>query len=402
MRAYKTSAGAWQLNFSESGKQKVLYLGRGFTAASADKIAQAVTDIIAYRKRGDFLPVELRQKIEMFPVRVRENMERAGLLSGCGVMTLDELLTRYYESIRHLKRATIESSCDAGKKLISYFGSGCLLSAVKPSDCLLFRAELLRTHAVATVFRLIKRCRTIFKYAAEADWLVRNPFAKVTGGSDVNAERRVYVDRETVRRVMNACKTDQDRLLLALARFGGLRIPSEVRYLRYSDFAGNVIRIHKDTKTGARAVPFFGEIREIFDRLPLSKDPDALVFCRRFFGFRERVISAIRLAGVPVWTKLFVNLRSSCITDLDERRYSEVTLNAIFGNSAAVRNRHYVQFRQEREYAKVLSDDERLLRLLRSGECSGVSDDLLLQKIRQILELPEVLVSPFESGKQAS
>ena len=73
------------------------------------------------------------------------------------------------------------------------------------------------------------------------------------------------------------------------------------------------------------------------------------------------------LPDLQGWTKLFVNLRSSCITDFVERGYKEKTLDAIFGNSAMIRSRHYVQFRKEKEYAKVLKDDARLLTLLREG-----------------------------------
>ena len=44
-------------------------------------------------------------------------------------------------------------------------------------------------------------------------------------------------------------------------------IPSEVRHLRFSDFKENVILIHPETKTGAREIPLFGEIRDIVDRI---------------------------------------------------------------------------------------------------------------------------------------
>ena len=62
-------------------------------------------------------------------------------------------------------------------------------------------------------------------------------------------------------------------------------------------------------------------------------------FCRRIFA-------AIRAAGVERWEKLFTNLRSSCITDMVERKYSEKFLDAMFGNSAFVRSRYYIQFRR--------------------------------------------------------
>jgi len=48
-------------------------------------------------------------------------------------------------------------------------------------------------------------------------------------------------------------------------------------------------------------------------------------------GFRKRIVSAICAGGVERWVKLFINLRSSCITDFVERGYKEKTLDAIFG-----------------------------------------------------------------------
>jgi len=200
---------------------------------------------------------------------------------------------------------------------------------------------------------------------------------------------------------MACCRDDYDRLLLALARFGGLRIPSEVQHLRYCDFTESVIRIHEDTKTGAREVPLFGEIREIFDRVKLGKVPAQ--FTEPIFvnlsSFWRRIVVAIHVAGVERWTKLFVNLRSSCITDMVERRYSEKMLDAMFGNSAAVRSRHYVQFRKEKEYAKVLADDARLQKMRREG---AVEDVLSSSEIDELLVLRDLLVNRFGTGKGAA
>ena len=184
-----------------------------------------------------------------------------------------------------------------------------------------------------------------------------------------------------------------------------MRIPSEVRHLRFSDFKENVISIHPDTKTGAREVPLFGEIREILDRIQssLGKDfkPSDLVFTGlgSKVNFRNRIISAIQAAGVEQWTKLFVNLRSSCITDFVERGYTEKALDSMFGNSAAVRRLHYVQFRKDREYGKMLQDDARLLSLLREG---ADENDIFLKETDELLVLRDILVNRFGTGKIAS
>ena len=211
--------------------------------------------------------------------------------------------------------------------------------------------------------------------------------------------------RDTREAVMEYCRDDYDRLLLALARFGGLRIPSEIRLMRFSDFTKDVILIHKDTKTGAREVPLLGEIREIFDRIVvnLGKDfePSDLVFgnVSSFSSFQHRFVQTIHRSGVEQWTKLFVNLRSSCITDFVERGYKEKTLDAIFGNSAMVRSRHYVQFRKDKEYAKVLKDDAKLLTLLREG---ADENDIFSLDIDELLVLRDLLVNRFGTGKIAS
>jgi integrase len=182
------------------------------------------------------------------------------------------------------------------------------------------------------------------------------------------------------------------------------------------DFKDNVIRIAEDTKTGAREVPLFAEIREVFEQFIDKRDKKKLPIDFIFDDltcFCFRLVSAIRAAKVEVWKKLFVNLRSSCITDLAERGCSEKTLDAIFGNSALVRNRHYIQFRKDGEYSKVLQDDERLLKLSRSETGLDIPDDILLQKIRRVLlsnssELGsnlvslKTLVNEFDAEKPAA
>jgi site-specific recombinase XerD len=401
MKAYRTSQGNWQVNFSEGGKQKTLYLGRSFTALSSDRVARIVTEILGCRKRGESVPREVFRQVSALPEKVRRSFERLGLIDGVTKQTLAELLDSFYETKSHLKFTTQYAYKLFGRLLLEYFGRDCRIETIDNMSCERFRNHLLSSRSSCTVSCGIRRCRTIFSFAVKSGWLQENPFCAITRGSDVNLERQVYVDRETIYKVMSSCRDDYDRFLLALGRFCGLRIPSEVKMLRFSDFVDNEIRIHHDTKTGARAVPLFGEVREIFDRIVnLRKSsgifsPAELVFVN-LGDFFHRIGQAIVLSGVERWSKLFVNLRSSCITDLSERGYSEKTMDAIFGNSALVRSRHYVQFRKEKEYAKVLEDDERLLKKLREGVAC---DSFSAYEINELLMLRDLLVKRFGSGK---
>ena len=108
MQAYKTSQGNWQVNFSEKGKQKTLYLGRDFTSGSADRVARIVTDILACRNRGDTVPLEILRKVETLPERVQRSFERHGLTGNIAGRTLASLLESFYTTKTHLKSTTQE------------------------------------------------------------------------------------------------------------------------------------------------------------------------------------------------------------------------------------------------------------------------------------------------------
>jgi hypothetical protein len=53
--------------------------------------------------------------------------------------------------------------------------------------------------------------------------------------------------------------------------------------------------------------------------------------------------------------------------------YDEKTLDAIFGNSARIRMKHYIQFNKQRAYARILADGDRIF----SGESNDELQELL-------------------------
>jgi hypothetical protein len=67
--------------------------------------------------------------------------------------------------------------------------------------------------------------------------------------------------------------------------------------------------------------------------------------------FHGRIDRAIERSGEERWQKKFINLRSSCTTDLESQGLSEKTLDCIFGNSVAIRKKHYVQFLKDKNFS---------------------------------------------------
>ena len=391
MKAYKTSQGNWQLNFTFEGKQRTLYLGRGCTDFQANGVAKVVDELLTLRRSGGKPKPDLLSEVGTLPGRVRSSLERFGLLRCCFGISIVELYDRYLESKSYRNRKTMENYAAQRRLLVLYFGADCSVSSLSVQDVQDFVCHLSSILAKTTLYRYIKGFKTVFKFAVEEGFIADNPFSVKVGYEQVNEQRQSYVSRDMSFRLLSFFRNDRERLAFVLGRFGGLRVPSEVLELRFKDFdlKEKVLRVSDNTKTGFREVPFFREIQDIF--VTLKGDPEDFVFDgwtkSRFCSFME---VAIRKAGMEQWPKLWVNLRSSLITDLEQMGYTEKTLDSIFGNSASVRKLHYIQFERRKAYQKVLADNEKLccgVSVTKSLEGTQQEFDLLLQEVRLLRKL---------------
>jgi hypothetical protein len=287
-------------------------------------------------------------------------------------------------------------------RLSRFFGEQAKVSSVTKETAGDFADFCEDALAPCTVYRGLGTCRELFSFAASLGVISGNSFLGIRRGQRTNEERQYYVERSIINQVLSGCTDDLERLIIVLARYGGLRIPSEIRKLRYGDFTETLIKIHKDTKTGARDVPLFREVKEIFGRL--SGSPNDLIFSgflTKDWGAWTMLADTIERIGLTRWPKLFVNLRSSCITDLAGMGYSEKTLDAIFGNSTEVRKSHYIQLQKEKEYKKVLADNESIVKLLCQNGGTFESEEKEIP-LHEILALRDLLVSRFPLEKTKS
>ena len=180
-----------------------------------------------------------------------------------------------------------------------------------------------------------------------------NPFADLPSASKANEQRQRFISREDVEKVLEACPGSQWRLIVALARFGGLRCPSEIVALKWADvnWATNRITVHSpktEHHAGheSRVIPLFPELRpylmEVFEQaepgtefvIPRYQKPG----CNPATHFKR----IIRKAGLQVWPKPFQNLRSTRETELAERFPLHV-VTAWMGNTQPIAMKHYLQ-----------------------------------------------------------
>ncbi len=198
--------------------------------------------------------------------------------------------------------------------------------------------------------------RAIFKKAVKWGMVGANPFEDLPAGSQQNPDRSFYVSQEIVDAVLQRCPGVFWRLVIALGRYAGLRIPSEVALLTWDDIAWDAGRLTvRSPKTArheghaVRVVPICPQLRVILDAAyEQAAEGEKLILPRTLTGasnLRTTFTKIITRAGFEPWPRLFQNLRASCATDWVEKYPNHVVAKWL-GHSPLIAATHYLQARE--------------------------------------------------------
>lgn len=215
-----------------------------------------------------------------------------------------------------------------------------------------------------TVRRHIGYARQFFKVATRRKLIPENPFFDLKAGSVANPSRMYFITIDEINRVLAACPNDEYRLIVALARFGGLRTPSETFALEWQHVNWEQSRITVPSPKTAhhaghetRMIPIFPELRPYLWKAWQKAEPGVQRFVigqyrdvNKNLGTQFKRI--IQRAGLVAWPRLFQNLRSSRETELAEKFPLQVVV-AWLGNSIPVASKHYLQVTED-HFSKAL------------------------------------------------
>jgi integrase len=323
-----------------------------------------------------------------------DKLAGAGLIAARSSRLLGEFVEDFIAGRTDVKGTTRDSMQYTAARLVSYFGADRPLASITPADLDRWAIHLQGIYAPATVGRTVKRARQIFTQAVRAKLIPESPVVGVQAPAQHNPERMRFIDRDTIGKVMDVADREW-RLIIALARYGGIRIPSELEPLRLADIDFERGRLCVSSpKTaghagkGERWVPLFPELRshveEAFDSAPdgevyLVRHP-----CLRQQGakvnLRKGLSALLRMAGVTPWPRLFHNLRASRQTELAAGFPSHVVC-AWIGNSERVAAAHYLQVTDadfEKATTKSSKDG--------AAFCGAVAREALQNPVRTVLD----------------
>ncbi len=215
-----------------------------------------------------------------------------------------------------------------------------------------FKASLVRRLADNSVRRNLGRCRQFFEAAVRKRLIGSNPFGHLKGITvKGNAERFRFVTGDEIQRVIDAAPDAQWRLIIVLARYGGLRTPSETLALKWSDVDWERQRIRvtspKTAHVGkaSRIIPLFPELLpHLQDAFELAAEGSEYVVTRyrdATQNLRTTMLKIIKRAGLEPWERVFHNLRATRQTELARTFPAHVVCDWL-GNSVAVAGEHYL------------------------------------------------------------
>ena len=355
----------WRILFvAPDGARRTVRLGQ-VDRKTAESICRHVEALLAAKLSGQ--PVQQETAVWLGNVgdKLRERLARAGLTQNRPLVTLGAFIKEYIDARQDVRPLTRRHLAEAGQKLTEHFGAARPLASISEGDASEYAHRLFARYAANTARRLLGRAKQFFAHAVRKGYLEANPFGGLRRlGVKPNKERDYYVTLEESRRLLDVLPTPQWRALFCLARFCGLRVPSEVVELTWQDVNWETDQVAvRSTKTqregkGYRLVPLFPEARralsELFDTAAAPASYIFPEFRRRTQGphglrnanLRTQLERYILLAGLKPWPKLFSNLRRSAAIDL-AMRFPAFAVSEWLGHTEAVSEAFYLRITPE-------------------------------------------------------
>jgi len=368
------SSGNRRIMFRDvDGAQRSLRLGECSLAAAREVLGH-VHDLLAAHRNGTEPSARTRAWLDQAGDVLHGRLEACRLVgprdrSVADVPTLGAFIDGYLAQRGDVKPGTMNVLRQAKRHLCDQLGEHRRIDTVSVADADAFKAWLIgeRHAARSTVAKWIRYARHYFTVAHRRGLIASNPFAHLKGAVTGNPARRVFVPAADVQRIIDVAPDPQWKLLIALGRFGGLRIPSEALALRWNDidFAGKRFIVRADKTAhhadgGVRIVPMFPELVEhfqrVFDDAPEGTEHVITRYRDPAANLRTQLVRYIAAAGLKPWGKPWQNLRASRATELADEYPSHVAA-AWLGHTERIADAFYRQVTDD-HFARAIAQAE--------------------------------------------
>ena len=331
--------------------RKLIYLGR-LAEKHAETIRRHVTELEEAAKVGVRPAVETVQWLASIDPKLHGKLVQHGLAATRQQTTLGPWLDEYLGSCSDLKPASLVKLRQTATKLVQFFGPTTPLRSLTPDAASRWRTSLAATPlTTATVKTHSGNAKTLFTQAVDRKLIDASPFDHLPSGSTPSADRQ-HVTQQQAAAVVAFLPDAEWRLLFGLARYAGLRSPSETSLLTPADVDLSdpadprlTVRSPKTERHpghATRQVPVTLALLPLLqDRLAELAHPDAPLVTKLGGNVRRTLHAAIKAAGLDQWPDLMQALRSSCEQDMLNAGLPEYAVTRWIGHNVATSRKHY-------------------------------------------------------------
>jgi integrase len=281
------------------------------------------------------------------------------LIAVTKLRTCQELWDTCLKHKTNVKGSTITNYRDCQRIFFKTFSPAEPIENITTEALLDWKTAMLGDHKEASIAGRVKVAKMIFNWAVEMEWLTKNPMQKISNGSFVNQENDRTISMEEYAKLLEACPNQEWRTIIALARIGGLRCPSELMRLRWTDinweqnrFLIRASKTERYERHRERIVPLFPALRSELDRhfffLDETDENEFVIESfqrtswRLFIPFQK----IAHRAGLGTIDMPFRNMRRSRSNEV-EREFGTIKESLWIGHSAKVKQDHYFRLTDE-------------------------------------------------------
>ena len=361
--------GAWLIQFfDQNKKRRPIHLGKKFNEKTAQALKDVVEKIVYSRDNSTNLDKKTLAWIQEAPVEIQDKLAAVGLITKPEAHTAKELWDEFMRTKTDIKDSTMETYDRSRNRFFAFFKGEEQIADLIPARMRQWK-EFLKTDIPqgrseivgfkeSTVAGTLTKAKAVFNWAVRSGWLTASPLDGIGRGSFINRENDYFVTMEDYQRLLDACPCADWRAILALSRVGGLRAPSEILRLKWSDINWEMDRFYvTSSKTErhkgkeGRVVPLFPDLRSELEELfflPSSEGAEYVVNRYRNPGqnLGTQFARIEQMAGLEKIPKPFNNMRASRSTEV-YAEFGAFLESKWIGHSHKIARDHYLQVREE-------------------------------------------------------
>jgi len=359
----KGKTSGYLIRFNIGDKERSFYLGKRYTERQANKVCEIVGYLEkAINNPDDTLPKWVSEWITETKQEIRDKLTDAGLIRRPKRHTTGELWETFLKAKIDVTQSTLDIYDHTERRFFAFFDRNIALNELNFAAMEQWKTYLRTDYkspvdgkplSEATTALTLVKTRAVFNYGIKLDWLEANPMKGLNVGSFENEANNRPITIPEYYRLLAVCPCRDWRVIIALARIGGLRCPSEALLLRWDDidwlgdngtFLVHATKTKRHKGKGERHVPLFPELREELQRL-FDEGPKSEFVISRYRAPSQNLGTQFariaKLAGLTKIPRPFDNMRASRSNEI-YAKYGAFYESAWIGHSAKVATDHYL------------------------------------------------------------